>query len=117
MNLEEKRVQEQRKLMLEQVKNRKSASIKKILVEVCCGENSKLTTAFKEKGGEGIRIYLPYHDMQKRYTIKGLKLTIEDLKQEGFEVKLWVSIPCSPWCSWQRVNLKTVPNFEERLKE
>ena len=46
-----------------------------------------------------------------------LKLTIEDLKQENFEVEIWISIPCSPWCSWQRVNLKTVPNFEERLNE
>ena len=62
-----------------------------------------------------MRIYLPNHNMMKRYTVRALKLTIEDLKQEGFEVKIWVSIPRSPWCSWQRVNLKTVPNFEERL--
>jgi hypothetical protein len=49
--------------------------------------------------------------------MKALELTIADLKQENFEVKIWVSIPRSPWCSWKSVNLKTVPNFEERLKE
>jgi predicted adenine nucleotide alpha hydrolase (AANH) superfamily ATPase len=103
--------------MMEQVKDREHAKIKKVLIEVCCGETSKLSSAFKEKGGEAIRIYLPNHNMLKRHTIKALKLTIEDLKQEDFEVKIWISIPCSPWCSWQRVNLKTVPNFEERLKE
>jgi len=49
--------------------------------------------------------------------LKALKLTVEDLQQENFDVKIWISIPCSPWCSWQRINMKIVPNFEERLKE
>ena len=117
MDQERERTTEQRQLMLDQVKNRHEAAVKKILIEVCCGENNKLSSTFKDKGGEAIRIHLPDHNMLKRYTTKALKLTIEDLKQEGFEVQIWVSIPCSPWCSWQRVNLKTVPNFKERLKE
>ena len=103
--------------MMEQVKDRENATVKKILIEVCCGEASKLSSTFKDKGGEAIRIYLPNHNMLKRYTLMALKLTIEDLKQENFEVKIWISIPCSPWCSWQRVNLETVPNFEENLNE
>ena len=80
--------------MLEQVKDREEATVKKTLIEVCCGEASKLSSTFKDKGGEAIRIYLPSHDMRKRYTLKALKLTIEDLKQENFKVKLWISIPC-----------------------
>ena len=44
-------------------------------------------------------------------------MTIESLQEEKFEAKIWISIPCSPRCSWQRVSLKTAPNFEERLKE
>ena len=114
---EKERIEEQRQLMLDQVKDREEATVKKTLIEVCCGEHSKLSSTSKDKGDEAIRIYLPNHDMLKRYTAKALKLTIEDLKQENFEVKIWVSIPCSPWCSWQRVNLKTVPNFEERFNE
>ena len=117
MDRERERIEEQRQLMIEQVKDREKATVKKILIEVCCGDTSKLSSTFKDKGGEAIRIYLPNNDMLKRYTLKALKLTVEDLKQENFEVKIWISIQCSPWCSWQRVNLKTVPNFDERLKE
>ena len=74
--------------MMEQVKDREHATVKKVLIEVCCGEASKLSSTFKEKGGEAIRIYLPNHNMLKRYTLMALKLTIEDLKQENFEVKI-----------------------------
>ena len=83
---ETERIEEQRQLMMEQVKDREDATVKKILIEVCCGEASKLSATFKDKGGEAIRIYLPTHNMLKRNTTKALKLTIEDLKQENFEV-------------------------------
>ena len=56
---EETKVEEQMKLMLEQVKGRKEAEIEKVLIEVCCGEKSKLASHFKEKRGEPIRLYLP----------------------------------------------------------
>ena len=56
---EEAKVEEQMKLMLEQVKGRKEAEIKKVLIEACCGEESKLASHFKQKGGESIRLYLP----------------------------------------------------------
>ena len=101
--------------MLEQVKGGKEDEIKKVLIEACCGEESKLASHFKEKGGESSQIYLPKHDMSKDHPVKPLKETIESQEEEGFEVRIWISIPCSPGCSWQRVNLKTVPNFEERL--
>ena len=42
IDLEEKKTQEQVKLMLEQVKHRQKADTKTILFEVCCGENSRL---------------------------------------------------------------------------
>jgi len=94
-----------------------SDRLSSFLLEVCCGENSRLSNTFKEKGGEAIRIFLPDHDTSKKVTAKALIQTIEELQSEKFEVKIWVSIPCSPWCSWQRVNAKTVPGFEEKLKE
>ena len=113
LDQERRRIAVQKEMMLEQVENRHHAKIKSVLVEVCCGENSKLSNTFKEKGGEAIRIFLPQHDMSKRVTLKALTQTIEELQSEKFNVKIWVSIPCSPWCSWQRVNAKTVPGFEE----
>ena len=54
IDLEEKKTQEQVKLMLEQVKHRQKADTKTILFEVCCGENSRLMSQFKQRKGEGI---------------------------------------------------------------
>ena len=67
IDMEETKTQEQVKLMLEEVKHRQKANIKTVLFEVCCGENSRLTSQFKERGGEGIRLYLPKHDVAKDY--------------------------------------------------
>ena len=50
MDRERDRIEEQRQLMLDQVKNRQEATVKKILTEVCCGGNSKLSSTFKDKG-------------------------------------------------------------------
>ena len=94
---DEEKVQEQVKLMMEQVKDRRKAARKKVLFEVCCGEYSKLASHFKEKGGEAIRLFLPKHDVSKDWTIEAAKRVIGSLKEEGFEVKLWISVPRSPW--------------------
>ena len=48
IEMEETKTQGQVKLMLEQVNEREMAEEKKVLIEVCCGENSKLTSHFKE---------------------------------------------------------------------
>jgi hypothetical protein len=99
---EETKTKEQVKMMLEQVKNRQRAKVKTLLFEVCCGENSRLTAKVKERGGEGIRLYLPNHNVARDYTIEAAKRVTKILEDEGFTVKIWISIPCSPWCSWQR---------------
>ena len=103
--------------MLQQVDERDKATEKTVLIEVCCGESSKLTSHFKERGGEGIRLFLPKHDVSKDYTIEAVKRVTKILEDEGFRVKFWISIPCAPWCSWQRVNLTTIEGFEAKLIE
>ena len=117
IEMEETKTQEQVKLMLEQVSERENAEVKKVLFEVCCGENSKLTSHFKDRGGEGIRLYLPKHNVARDYTIEAAKRVTEILEEEGFTVKIWISIPCSPWCSWQRVNLWKIEGWEGTLNE
>jgi hypothetical protein len=104
MELEERKTQEQVKMMLEQVKHRKRAETNTILFEVRCGEKSRLMSQFKQRGGEGIRLYLPDHNVAKDYTIEAAKRVTKTLQEEGFTVKIWISIPCSPWCSWQRIS-------------
>ena len=44
IDMEETKTQEQVKLMLEQVKHRQKANINTVLFEVCCGEDSRLTS-------------------------------------------------------------------------
>ena len=105
------------KLMLEQVKHRQKAETTTILFEVCCGENSRLMSQFKQRGGEGIRLYLPKHNVAKDYTIEAAKRVTKILQEEGFTVKIWISIPCSPWCSWQRVNLWKIEGWEKTLDD
>jgi len=105
----------QKDLMLEQVKNRKDQKVPTILVEVCCYEESKLSGRMIAEGGGAIRLSLPKHDISKAETCEGFNEAVKQLKDEGFKVKVWYSIPCSPWCSWQRVNLKIVEGFEEVL--
>ena len=45
---EEAKVEEQMKMTFEQVKDRKKAEVKKVLIEACCGEESKLASQGQE---------------------------------------------------------------------
>jgi len=103
--------------MLEQVNEREKAEVKKVLIEVCCAKNSRLTSHSRDRGGEGIRLYLPKHNVARDYTIEAAKRVIKILEDEGFTVKIRISIPCSPWCSWQRVNLCVIEGFESTLNQ
>ena len=80
MEEEESKVKEHMDLMLEQVEGRKDSEVKKVLIEVCCGEESKLASLFKDEGGESTK-----HDVSKEDTVKALKMTIESLREEEFE--------------------------------
>ena len=82
---ESKEVDEQKNLMLEQVKNRKNQISKKILIEVCCYEKSRMSTFFQKRGGGAIRLGLPKHDLSERTTVEAVKACAKELKEEGFE--------------------------------
>ena len=102
---------------MQQDKDRHKAEKKKVLCEVCWRENSKLASHFKEQGGDAVRLFFPKHDVSKDWTIEAAKIVIGNLKDESFEVKLWISVPRSPWCAWQRVSLWTIEGFKEKLQE
>ena len=97
---------EQKDLMLEQVKGREEVKEKVILIEVCYNEEIKLSSHMRERGAGAIRIGLPKHDVMKAETLEAVKQLVEEFKEEGFRPILWISVPCSPWCTWQRVQLK-----------
>ena len=58
---------------------------------------------------------MPKHDTKKTETLDALKQIVGELKEEGFKPVLWISAPRSPWCTWQRVNLKAIEGFKEDL--
>ncbi len=53
--------------------------------------------------------------MMKAETLEAVKQLVEEFKEEGFRPILWISVPCSPWCTWQRVNVKAIEGFKEDL--
>ena len=87
------------------------------MIEVCCYEESKLSQRFKERGGGAIRIFLPNHDFSKEETEKAILKVINQMKEEGYKVYMWTSLPCSPWCSWQRVNQADYTTMQKSLKK
>jgi hypothetical protein len=62
-------------------------------------------------------LYLPKHNVARDYTIEAAKRVIKILEDEGFTVKIWISIPCFPWRSWQRVSLCVIEWYESTLNE
>ena len=50
--------------------------------------------------------------MTKSETLEALKQVIGELRGEGMKPVLWISVPRSPWCTWQRVNLKVIEGFK-----
>eukprot|EP00972_Heterocapsa_arctica_P053040 7809852-Heterocapsa_arctica.AAC.1 len=42
---------------------------------------------------------------KKESGVKVLNEAREKVRQ-GIPVVVWISLPCTAWCSWQRVNLK-----------
>ena len=61
-----------------------------ILIEYCCGQNSKLMTQWRKNGGVGIRVCLPewdasnpknhYRDYRNRESVSGCRETREDAR-------------------------------------
>ena len=117
LEAEERKVQEQIEDLLNQVKDRHSQKRKDILIEVCCYEESKLSKQFQERGGGAIRISFPKHDLSKEEAEKAIVKVVKKMQSEGFKVHVWTSLPCSPWCAWQRVNKAILHNYQEILEE
>jgi D-lyxose ketol-isomerase len=98
------------------VKDRQTQKRKDILIDVCCYDESKLIKQFQERGGGAIRISLPKHDLSKEETEKAIVKVVKKMQSEGFKVHVWTSLPCSPWCAWQRVNKAILHNYKKFLK-
>ena len=83
-----------------------SSSVRWVLFEVCCSEESLLSTWFEAQGHTALRFGLPDHDLLEQATVDNIVDLALAVIQQKCPLILWFSLPCSPWCSWQRVNLK-----------
>ena len=80
------RINEKVESMLDQVKDRKEADEKVVLIELCCEKEHPIASQFKKSGGEVIRMCIPEDEDSKEFTVEALKKTIEQLEDEGFSV-------------------------------
>ena len=87
------------------------------LHEYCCSEDSLLGKAALAKGMKVRRWGLFNTDL---YKAKGVQLVADTIKKDihaGLTAVLWVSLPCDPWCAYQRLNVFKSRSFAEKLEK
>eukprot|EP00972_Heterocapsa_arctica_P057019 8414148-Heterocapsa_arctica.AAC.1 len=86
------------------------------LVEWCCEQGSDSTRCMIEHGGGATRLCLPQRDMRLDQQVEQVIHDVRTLANLGIFVLIWASLPCTAWCSWQRVN-QADEQIARRLKE
>ena len=89
----------------------------RLLVEVCCSEDSKLGQNRQASTGCKIIRITEKDDATKESTINELISDIRDFhNQGGRKVMIHFSLPCTGGCSWNHIN-KDNPGGIERIKD
>jgi len=102
--------------MMRQVEERKDKDNLKVLLEFCCDPDSLMTEEYRQQGGASFRFGLPQYNLLEENNILLINELMDELQRRDFTPIVWGSIPCSPWCSWQRVNCATIEGHPEKLK-
>eukprot|EP00972_Heterocapsa_arctica_P031282 4605308-Heterocapsa_arctica.AAC.1 len=76
------------------------------LFEYCCADNTLLSSWFLAHRQEAARLLLPHDDMSKMSSARRLLAELRARVQEGRHSVVWIALPCTPWSSWQRYNLR-----------
>ena len=84
----------------------------RVIVEFCCGEDSKLGE--KRNASPGCYTFCDRKGATKQSTIKRLCKDLRPLlcDEGGYNAKsrpllIWASLPCTGGCSWQHINILT----------
>eukprot|EP00972_Heterocapsa_arctica_P051854 7627694-Heterocapsa_arctica.AAC.1 len=85
-------------------------------VEWCCERDSDLTRWVIRHGGGATRLCLPQRDMQLDQQVEQVIRDVRTLANQGIFMLVWASLPCTRWCSWQRIN-QVNKRTAQRLKE
>eukprot|EP00972_Heterocapsa_arctica_P105135 15492413-Heterocapsa_arctica.AAC.1 len=76
------------------------------VLEYCCEPDSLLSEWFLRHGQEATRLGLPEWDLRTEKAARRVVELAKDTLAKGRHVLLWASLPCTAWCSWQRVNMQ-----------
>ena len=87
------------------------------LFEWCCEPDSELSAWMKCHGEEAQRLCLPNYDMSKEDVVAKVVRQIVTDEQDGYNVAVWISLPCTPWTTWQRINAKLGVRTAEHVQE
>ena len=82
------------------------------IVEFCCGHNSRIGQPRNKKPGCRVVRLTVDDDLRKR---SGMETALKAVR-EHHNVLLWVAIPCTGGCPWQRINSKRSPETAAKIK-
>ena len=80
--------------------------------EYCCHQDSLLGTLAQRQGHTIRRWGLFNVDL---FTVKGVQTVADSIRKDlksGLTVVLWIAVPCTPWCAYQRMNEARLPGFQ-----
>ena len=84
------------------------------LIEFCCSPESNLGKVSELVGVKHIRLTKSNGNVAELKVQSQLLEVLDTDAMNG--VDLWGSLPCNPWSSWQRLNLRRLgPEFRRRL--
>ena len=86
------------------------------VVEYCCEEDSLLTEYFLRRGHTGTQLGLPSWDLS---AMAGARRAVEEVRQQldqGKKILFWAALPCTPRCTWKRVNEQIGEETRRRLE-
>ena len=81
------------------------------LAEICCHPENELSWTCQAQGGKAMRLSIGTgYDL---LTYDGTQSALSELVARAPRFS-WFSTPCTPWCSWQRVNLANATEQERK---
>ena len=76
-----------------------------MLFDWCCEAESRLTDWFRQHGHAAMRLGLPDFDLSDENVVNVVIDMLVEAYRSGFAVVIWAALPCTPWCTWQRINV------------
>ncbi len=87
------------------------------LIEWCCHEDSELMNQWVGQGGKGLRVALPRFDARRRPVVDDICPPFRRKLDAGQHVRMHISLPCTCWSQWGRLNAVRSDDYRARREE